>query len=105
MPTRYNVTQQLDSEISQEELEQHLDTSSTPLMKSLGAEWLVRMSEYFINNPSIAVNGFLAAGIPQSIDACKPFVEDDDKPTDDELEIEKNSDENSEESDYDDDED
>ncbi len=67
-------------------------------MKSLGAKWLVRMSEYFIKNPLIVVNGFHAAGIPQSIDAGRPVMEDEAEPTDEtesdeEIESEDNYDE------------
>ena len=87
------ITQQLDSGISVDDLEP-VDTSSAPFMKSLGAKW---MSEHFISNPSIVVNGFFGAGIQQSIDACKPFVEvdepADDKTESDEIEIEENYDE------------
>ena len=71
-----------------------VDTSSAPFMKSLGAKWLVRMSEQFISNPSI---DFFGAGIQQSIDACKPFVEVDEPANDqtesDEIESEENYDE------------
>ncbi len=36
--------------------------------------WLVRLHEYLSSNPNIIVNGFMSAGIPQSIDAGKPIL-------------------------------
>ena len=45
---------------------------SLPRMKCIGAQWLVRLHEYLANSPWIIVNGFHAADIPQSIDACRP---------------------------------
>ena len=41
---------------------------STAKMKSVGAQWLVRLDEYISESPDIIVNGFIASGIPQSID-------------------------------------
>ena len=43
-------------------------------MKCVGATWLIRMYEHLTNNPHHMVNGFRAAGIPQSIDAGKPIT-------------------------------
>ena len=40
-------------------------------MKCASACWFIRLFEYLENNP---VNGFLAAGISQSIDAGHPIV-------------------------------
>ena len=45
-------------------------------MKCLGAQWLTRLFDYLSNNPQIVNNGFLAAHIPQSIDAGKPVLQD-----------------------------
>ena len=50
---------------------------STPRMKCVGGQWLVRFFEYLQCNPSIVNNGFQAAGIPSSIDAGKPILTDD----------------------------
>ena len=47
---------------------------STARMKCVGATWLIRMYEHLTNNPHHMVNGFRAAGIPQSIDAGKPIT-------------------------------
>ena len=41
-------------------------TSAT--MKTEGAKWLVRMFEHVQQNPSLIVNGFIHAGIPQALD-------------------------------------
>ena len=38
-----------------------------PLMRELGAKWLMRMHEYIKDNPEVIVNGFLKAGIPQAL--------------------------------------
>ena len=41
---------------------------SQPVLKELGAKWLVQMSEYFAVNPQIIVNGFVKAGITAALD-------------------------------------
>ena len=33
-----------------------------PVLKELGAKWIVKMSEYFAANPHMIVNGFVKAG-------------------------------------------
>ena len=43
-------------------------------MKSIGVTWLIRLFEHISNNPCNIVNGFLAAGISQSIDGGKPVT-------------------------------
>lgn len=40
---------------------------SLPVLKELGAEWLVQMSKYFAN-PQIIINGFVKAGITAALD-------------------------------------
>lgn len=35
---------------------------SMPVMKELGAKWLVQMAEYISENPNIVSNGFIKAG-------------------------------------------
>ncbi len=37
-------------------------------MKAVWAKWLVRMFEYVQQRPSLVVNGFTHAGIPQALD-------------------------------------
>ena len=39
-----------------------------PVLKELGAKWMVEMSEYFAANPQIIVNGFVKAGIAGALD-------------------------------------
>lgn len=39
-----------------------------PMLKKLGAKWLVQMAEYFSDNPQLVVNGFLRAGIASALD-------------------------------------
>ena len=41
---------------------------SLPVLKEMGAKWIVEMFEYISNNPQFMVNGFLKAGITQEID-------------------------------------
>ena len=52
---------------------------SGPRMKCIGAQWLVRLYEHFLESPEIIINGFLASGIPQSIDNNKPYMVEVDK--------------------------
>ena len=39
-----------------------------PMLKELGAKWLIQMAEYLADNPQIIVNGFLRAGITGALD-------------------------------------
>ena len=39
-----------------------------PMLKELGAKWLVQMAEYFSENPQLIVNGFVKAGIAGALD-------------------------------------
>ena len=39
-----------------------------PVLKELGAKWMVEMAEYFAENPQIVVNGFVKAGIAGALD-------------------------------------
>ena len=41
---------------------------SLPVLKELGAKWLVERAEYFTANPHISVNGFTRAGIAGALD-------------------------------------
>ena len=48
---------------------------STARMMCIGAQWLVRLYEYFKENPKLIVSGFVAStGIPQSIDKGTPYL-------------------------------
>ena len=71
-------------QFSTAEAEQELEPIdlSTARIKCVGAQWLVRLVEHLSSNPDIIVNGFLAAGIPQSIDKGKPVLDDNDKASD-----------------------
>ena len=49
-----------------------------PVLKELGAKWMVEMAEYFGGNPQIVVNGFVKAGIARALDDhidCRPKEE------------------------------
>ena len=52
-------------------LKQPVDLS-TSRMKCIGVSWLVRLHEYLVDNPQHVINGFRAAGTPQSVDAGRP---------------------------------
>ena len=39
-----------------------------PVLKELGAKWMVEMAEYFGENPQIVVNGLVKAGIAGALD-------------------------------------
>lgn len=61
---------------------------SAPRMKCVGAQWLVRLYEHFLDSPDIIINGFLCSGIPQSIDNGEPYLnESDDSSEDDSEEV------------------
>ena len=47
-----------------------------PMLKELGAKWLVQMSEYFADNPQIIANGFIRAGIASALDHASSELED-----------------------------
>ncbi len=56
---------------------------STARMKSVGVGWLIELYEQIQNHPEHLVNGFHAAGIPQSIDAGTPVIPQSDDKSDD----------------------
>ncbi|MCG8626916.1 MAG: hypothetical protein MJE68_33560, partial [Proteobacteria bacterium] len=41
-----------------------------PVLKELGARWIVEMAAYFGENPQIIVNGFVKTGIAEALDGC-----------------------------------
>ena len=47
-----------------------------PMLKELGARWLVQMAEYFADNPQIIANGFIRAGIASALDHVSSKLED-----------------------------
>ncbi len=59
--------------------QQHEDDEFEPVdlsssrMKCVGAQWLVRLFEHLSGSPNIINNGFIASGIPHSIDAGVPY--------------------------------
>lgn len=70
------ISEQLTSQDDLEELKP-VDMS-TALMKCVGGPWLVQLFEYLSQSPHIIINGFLAADIPQSLDAGHPIIEGQD---------------------------
>ncbi len=54
-----------------------------PIMKEIGAKWLVGMAEYLSNNPQFIVNGFLHSGITAAIDGDE--IESVDAPDSEEI--------------------
>ena len=73
MPFKDQIKQQFDdwysSQVTRQVQENGTSTEvepitfSLPLMKELGAKWLVKAADYRANNPQIVVNGFIKAGI------------------------------------------
>ena len=57
---------------NQDEEKMELVDLSTARMKSIGARWLIQLYEHLCDHPHHGINGFLAAGILQSLDAGKP---------------------------------
>ena len=50
-----------------------------PVLKELGAKWMEEMAAYFGENPQIIVNGFVKAGITETLDGsidCGPNEEE-----------------------------
>ena len=43
-------------------------------MRELSARWLVEMAEYISDNPQFIINGFIRAGISESLDGCKDVI-------------------------------
>ena len=58
---------------------------SAPHMKCVGAQWLVRLYEHRLDSPQIIINGFLASGIPQSIDKGTPYLAEELDSTEEEF--------------------
>ena len=65
---------------------------SAPCMKYVGAQWLVRLYEHFLDSLDIIINRFLSSGIPQSIDNGEPYLDESDESSD-----ERSSEDSSEE--------
>ena len=53
------INQQLENLHDQLELIEF----TLPIMKELGAKWLIKMAKFMADNPTIIVNGFIRAGI------------------------------------------
>ena len=49
-----------------------------PFLKSVSAEWFVKMAEYITDNPQFIVNGFVRAGICRALDGVTSDEELDD---------------------------
>ena len=67
------LSQQISESTSKGEVE--MVDMSTPRMKCIGGQWLVKLFDHLSNNPRVVINGFQAAHIPQSIDAGKPVLQ------------------------------
>ena len=69
---------QITEQLSKGEKELEPVDLAAAKMKCVGGQWLVRLFEYLSENPNIIVNGFHAAGIPQSLDKGKPVIDEED---------------------------
>lgn len=52
-----------------------------PIMKELGASWLVEMADYVAKNPQFIVYGFVKSGICQVLDGKSDDTSDSDEST------------------------
>ena len=62
------ILQQLDSSVDIEDQELQPIDLSLPVLRELGAKWIVEMAGYFANNPDIIVKGFIKSGISRALD-------------------------------------
>ena len=69
---------------------------STSRMKNVGVPWLIHLYEHLSDNPLNIVNGFLAAQIPQSIDASIPVIPATSNNSDEESSVDEYSNEEDE---------
>ena len=60
-----------------------------PVLKELGAKWMVEMVEYFGENPQIVVNGFVKAGIARALDGHIDCTPEEENAREDETESEE----------------
>lgn len=61
------VVQQLDENDGDASKLKSVDLG-LPMLKELGAKWLIDVADYFAQNPQIVVNGFIRAGITSAYD-------------------------------------
>ena len=47
---------------------------SLGIVRELSVRWLVEMAEYISDNPQFIVNGFIWAGISESLDGCEDVI-------------------------------
>ena len=74
---------------------------SMPVLKEVGAKWLVEMAEYLSDNPQFVVNGFIRSGITGALDRAMEEEEEDDEPDlTDEESVNSTSDSELDTSDY-----
>ena len=67
---------------------------SFPVMKELGARWMVETAEYISENPQFMINGFIKAGITRALDGVEEeAVKMDEDGEDSEEDIEYEDDE------------
>ena len=58
---------------------------SLPVLKELGAKWLVEMADYFGDHPEIIVNGFIRAGITEALIGKWDELEEEERESDEET--------------------
>ena len=69
------ILKQLDSSTTTNQELQPINLS-LPVLRELGAEWMVEMAEYIANNPDFIVKGFRRAGISRALDDIESDDED-----------------------------
>ena len=55
-----------------------------PVLKEVGAEWLVEMADYISDNPQFIVNGFVRSGIAGAADGEDDKTDNESSGSDDE---------------------
>ncbi len=55
-----------------------------PVLKHIGAKWLVEMAEYISDNPQFIANGFIRSRIPGAIEGIEDKTESHSNSTSDE---------------------
>ena len=60
-----------------------------PVLKEMGAKWMMEMAEYFAENPLTIINGFIKAGFAGALDGHKDGQELDQNDSENETDSEE----------------
>ena len=79
--------QQLNPSLNIEDQQLQPTDLSLPLLRELGAKWIVEMAGYFANNPDIIVKGFIRSGISRTLDGVNTDEEEIDSDDNEHSEV------------------